>query len=153
MGLWRFFGLIFWSFRLYCKNLTARGVDSNLFCVFRSGFRYIDGPEAMSSCCLQFRATDAAPGILVNAIRSALAFVILPECLASFLSLATPDEIPKADKTTIKITKRRKSLGFMTQVRLNRADRIYQGSGAFAGHGLILNFAAWQKSLRFKRCF
>jgi hypothetical protein len=35
------------------------------------------------------------PGTLVNAIRSALAFVILLECFASFLSLATPDEMPK----------------------------------------------------------
>jgi len=43
------------------------------------------------------------PGTLVNAIRSALAFVILPECFASFLSLATPDEMPKADKAKIKI--------------------------------------------------
>jgi len=33
------------------------------------------------------------PGTLVNAIRSAVAFVILPGCLASFLSLATPDEM------------------------------------------------------------
>jgi hypothetical protein len=37
-------------------------------------------------------------GTLVNAIRSALAFVILLECFASFLSLPTPDEMPKADK-------------------------------------------------------
>src|SRR5271169_662363 len=58
------------------------------------------------------------PGTLVNAIRSALAFVILLECFASFLSLATLDEMPKADKATIKITERRKSLGFMIQVRL-----------------------------------
>jgi len=53
------------------------------------------------------------PGTLVNAIRSAVAFVILPGCFASVLSLATPDEMPKVDKTTIKITERRKSLGFM----------------------------------------
>src|SRR6516165_7605443 len=92
-------------------------------------------------------------GTLVNAICSALAFVILLECFASFLSLAAPDEIPKADKTTIKITKRRKSLGFMIQVRLNRADRIYQDPGALAGHGLILSLAARQKSLRFGRFF
>src|ERR1700693_1848382 len=58
------------------------------------------------------------PGTLVNAIRSALAFVILPECFGSFLSLAMPDEMPKADKATIKITERRKCLGFMIQVRL-----------------------------------
>jgi hypothetical protein len=58
------------------------------------------------------------PGTLVNAIRSALAFVILLECFASFLSIATPDEMPKADKTAIKIAERRKSLGFMIQVRL-----------------------------------
>jgi hypothetical protein len=63
------------------------------------------------------------PGTLVNAIRSALAFVILLECFASFLSLATPDEMPKADKATIKITERRKSLGFMIQVRLIREYR------------------------------
>src|ERR1700758_1818831 len=59
-----------------------------------------------------------SPGTLVNAIRSALAFVILPECFASFLSLATPEEIPKADEATIKIIERRKSLGFMIQVWL-----------------------------------
>jgi len=53
------------------------------------------------------------PGTLVNAIRSAVAFVILPGCLASFLSLATPAEMPMVDKMTIKITERRKSLGFM----------------------------------------
>src|SRR5260370_31699583 len=40
-----------------------------------------------------------------------------------FLSLATPDEMPKADKATIKITERRKSLGFMIQVRLIREYR------------------------------
>src|SRR5271170_2777094 len=57
------------------------------------------------------------PRTFVNAICSALAFVILPECFASFLSLATPDQMPKADKATIKITERRKSLGFMIQVR------------------------------------
>src|SRR5258707_6440193 len=67
------------------------------------------------------------PGTLVNAIRSALAFVILLECFASFLSLATPDEMSKADKATIKITERRKSLGFMIQVRLIREHR----SGSF----------------------
>src|ERR1700751_4296880 len=60
VGLWRFFGLIFWSFRLDGKNLTARGVNANLFCVFRSGFRYIDGPEAVSSRSLQFRTPNAA---------------------------------------------------------------------------------------------
>jgi hypothetical protein len=37
-ALWRLFGRIFWSFRLHCKNLTARGVDSNLFGVFDPGF-------------------------------------------------------------------------------------------------------------------
>src|ERR1700758_5526066 len=60
-----------------------------------------------------------SPGTLVNAIRSALAFVILLECFAAFLSLATPDEMPRADKAAIKIAERRKSLGFMIQVRLN----------------------------------
>ena len=58
------------------------------------------------------------PGTLVNAICSALAFVILLECFASFLSLATPDEMLKADQATIKIAARRKFLGFMIQVRL-----------------------------------
>jgi hypothetical protein len=38
------------------------------------------------------------PGTLVNAIRSALAFVILLECFASFPSLATPEQMPKAEK-------------------------------------------------------
>jgi len=57
----RLFGLISWSFRLHSKNLTARGVNANFFGVFRSGLRNIDGPEALSSCCLQFRASDAAP--------------------------------------------------------------------------------------------
>src|SRR5260370_1590711 len=60
------------------------------------------------------------PGTLVNAIRSALAFVILLECFASFLSLATPDEMPKADKATIKITERRKSF------RLHDTSSAYQ---------------------------
>ena len=31
-----------------------------IFGVFRSGLRDIDGPEALSGRCLQFRATDAA---------------------------------------------------------------------------------------------
>jgi hypothetical protein len=48
---------------------------------------------------------------------------ILLECFASFLSLATPDEMPKADKTAIKIAERRKSLGFMIQVQLIREYR------------------------------
>src|SRR6516162_8670328 len=69
------------------------------------------------------------PGTLVNAIRSALAFVILSECFASFLSLATDDEMPKADKATIEITDRRKSLGFMIQVQLIR-DIVLAGHGA-----------------------
>ena len=60
MGFWRLFGLIFWSFGLHSKNLTARGVNANFFGVFRSGLRNINGPEAPSSCCLQFSATDAA---------------------------------------------------------------------------------------------
>ena len=60
MGFWRLFGLISWSFRLHSKNLTARGVDANLFGIFRSGLCDINGPEALSSCRLQFRATDAA---------------------------------------------------------------------------------------------
>ena len=120
----RFFGMISWSFRLHSKNLTARGVDANLFGVFRSGLRNKNGPEALSSCCLQFRATDAAAWTLVNAILSARAFVILLECFASILSLATPDEMPKADKATIKITERRKSLGFMMiQLRLIKEYR------------------------------
>src|SRR4029077_19799324 len=78
------------------------------------------------------------PGTLVNAIRSALAFVILLECFASFLSLATPDEMPKADKATIKITERRKSLGFMIQVRLIREYR----SGANRKSWLVSLLAA-----------
>jgi hypothetical protein len=36
------------------------------------------------------------------------------------LSLVTPDEMPKADKAMIKITERRKSLGFMIQVGIIR---------------------------------
>src|SRR4030088_541787 len=60
MVFWRLFGLIFWFFRLHSKNLTARGVDANFFGVFRSGLRNKDGPETLSSCGLQFRATDAA---------------------------------------------------------------------------------------------
>ena len=68
--------------------------------------------RAVSSSALRM----LPPGTLVNAIRSALAFVILLECFASFLSLATPDEMPKADTATIKITERRKFLGFMIQV-------------------------------------
>jgi len=63
------------------------------------------------------------PGTLFNAIRSARAFVILLECFASFFSLATPDEMPKAAKATIKITERRKSLGFMIQVWLIKEYR------------------------------
>jgi hypothetical protein len=121
IGFWRLFGLIFWSFRLHGKNSTARDGDANLFCVFRSGLRDINGPEALSSRCLQFSATDAAAWHLVNAIRPA--FVTLPECFASFLSLAKTEEIPKADKATIKITERRKSLGFMIQVRFIREYR------------------------------
>jgi hypothetical protein len=76
------------------------------------------------------------PGTLVNAIRSALAFVILLECFASFPSLATPEQMPKADKATIKITERRKFLGFMIQVRLIR--RIF--------HLAIADFS-WCKAL------
>jgi hypothetical protein len=64
------------------------------------------------------------PGTLVNAMRSALAFVIFLECFASLLSLVTPDEMPKADKATIKITERRKSLGFMIQVRLSESGDL-----------------------------
>jgi hypothetical protein len=60
MGFWRLFGLIFWSFRLHSKNLTARGVNANLFGVFQSGLRYINGPEALSSCCLRLSATNDA---------------------------------------------------------------------------------------------
>src|SRR5271165_5419217 len=60
MGFYRLFGLICWSFRLRCKNLTARGVNVNFFGGFRSGLRNINRPEAPSLCCLQFRATDAA---------------------------------------------------------------------------------------------
>ena len=59
MSFWRFFGLIFWSFRLHSNNFTAflrglvprqaflvcaryaRGVDANLFGVFRFGLRNI----------------------------------------------------------------------------------------------------------------
>jgi len=103
---WRLFGLIFWSFRLHSKNLTARGVDANFFGIFRSGLRYITDqkrfPRAVSSSALRM----LPPGTLVNAIRSALTFVILLECFASFFSFATPDEMPKADKATIKITER-----------------------------------------------
>jgi len=66
------------------------------------------------------------PGTLVKAIRSALAFVILPEYFASFLSLVTHDEMPNADKATIRVIERRKSLGFMIQVGLSRE----YGSGA-----------------------
>ena len=61
---------------------------------------------------------------LVNAIRSALDFVILPDCFASFLSLATPDKMQKADKAKIKISDLRKTLLFMIQVRFNRAARM-----------------------------
>src|ERR1700730_14773835 len=56
----RLFGLISWSFRLHSKNLTALGVNANFFGVFRSRLRNINGPEVLSSCCLQFRATDDA---------------------------------------------------------------------------------------------
>src|ERR1700720_916521 len=92
------------------------------------------------------------PGPLVNAIRSALAFVILRECFASILSLATPDEMPKADKATIKITERRKSLGFMIQVRLIREYR----SGRFwckpGKHGVhAIEFGIIQRSIWLRR--
>ena len=55
MGFWRLFGLIFWAFRLHAKNLPTRGVNANYFGVFRSGLGNINGPEAPSSCYLQFR--------------------------------------------------------------------------------------------------
>lgn len=54
------FGLVCRSFCLHIKNLTTRGVDANFLGVFRSGLRDINGPEALSSCRLQFRATNAA---------------------------------------------------------------------------------------------
>ena len=38
MGFWRLFGLIFWSFRLHSKNLTARGVNANSLAFFDPGF-------------------------------------------------------------------------------------------------------------------
>src|SRR5580658_10404870 len=57
---WRLFGLIFWPFRLHSKNFSACGIDTNLFGVFRSGLDDINRPEVLSSCCLQFRATNAA---------------------------------------------------------------------------------------------
>jgi hypothetical protein len=34
---------------LHSKNLTARGVDANLFGIFRSRLRDVHGPEAMCS--------------------------------------------------------------------------------------------------------
>ena len=43
----RLFGLISWFFRLHSKDLTACGIDANFFGVFRSGFRNINGPEAL----------------------------------------------------------------------------------------------------------
>jgi hypothetical protein len=90
-------------------------------------------PRVVSSSALRM----LPPGTLVNAIRSALAFVILLDCFASFLSLATPNEMPKADKAaTIKIAERRKSLGFMIQVRL--ISRIF--------HLAIADFS-WCKAL------
>src|SRR5271166_2609442 len=95
-------------------------------------------PRAVSSSALRM----LPPGTLVNAIRSALDFVILPECFASFLSLATPDEMPKADRATIKITERRKSLGFMIQVRLIRECRSQIArSGYLAAATLIADCA------------
>jgi len=84
------------------------------------------------------------PGTLVNAIRSALAFVILLECFASFLSLATPDEMPKADKATIKITERRKFLGFMIQVRLIR--EYQSGANRKSSARVVTGGAKAQKS-------
>ena len=44
----RLFGLISWFFRLHRKDLTSCGIDANFFGVFRSGFRNINGPEALS---------------------------------------------------------------------------------------------------------
>jgi hypothetical protein len=51
--------------------------------------------------------------------KDGLAFVILLECFASILSLATPDEMPKADKATIKVTERRTNDG-----RLEHAQQM-----------------------------
>jgi hypothetical protein len=42
------------------QEFDARGVDANLFGVFRSGLRDINGPEVLSSCCLQLSATNGA---------------------------------------------------------------------------------------------
>src|SRR5271165_1907521 len=53
-------------------------------------------PRAVSSSALR----TLPPGTLVNAIRSALDFVILPDCFASFLSLATPDEMQRGPQSS-----------------------------------------------------
>jgi hypothetical protein len=65
MGFWRFFGLIFWSFRLHDKNLTALGVNANFFGVFRSGLRDINGPEAPSRAVSSSALRMLPPGTLV----------------------------------------------------------------------------------------
>jgi hypothetical protein len=92
MGLRGLFGLIFRSLRLH----------ANLFSIFRSWFGDVDGPETLSS-----------RGTLVNAIRSAWAFVIVPERFPSFLPLVTPDEMVKAVKAVTKTIERRKAVGFI----------------------------------------
>ena len=101
--------------------------------IWFKGFSIEDGhhvPHAKLLPRSRLQELDIHPvGVLFvfeHAIRSALAFVILLERFASFLSLATPDEMPKADKATIKITERRKSLGFMIEVRLMREFFILQ---------------------------
>jgi hypothetical protein len=85
MGLRGLFGLIFRSLRLHRKNLTGRGVDANLFSIFRSWFGDVDGPEtrAVPSSALRI----LPPGALVNAIRPAWAFVIVSERFPSFCRL------------------------------------------------------------------
>jgi hypothetical protein len=60
MGLRGLFGLVFRSLRLHRKNLTARGVDANLFSIFRSWFGDVDGPETLSSRSPEFRAADSS---------------------------------------------------------------------------------------------
>ena len=60
VGLGRLFRLIFRSFRLDGQDFPRRGVDANLFGIFRSRLGDIHGPEVLPFSGFQFRAPHPA---------------------------------------------------------------------------------------------
>ena len=66
----RLFGLISWSLRLHSKNLTARGLDANLFHVPIRASQYKRTRSAVCSSALRV----LPPGTLVKAIRESSSY-------------------------------------------------------------------------------